>query len=233
MLSKNVRQIVAMEEEARGERWGKWKQLPQASSEFQPERRQAHTAVGFGGYSVFLFGGHTDQGLCPSDLWIFSCGTLKILAPLIFVLIVLLSIVEKSGWEKVKVKGTAPSPRHSHSCVIHGTSLIIFGGACEGGFLDPSLYLFDICTLYPQPAYFHSPPHSFISRYALQFEGDGRRLWRKEKQHKGDGDTLLWFIPPRCLSLEDSMMMVIPINSSFSISVISFFPLALFYLWSS
>jgi len=77
------------------------------------------------------------------------------------------------------------------------------------------------------------PPHSFISRYALQFEGDGRRLWRKEKQHKGDGDTLLWFIPPRCLSLEDSMMMVIPINSSFSISVISFFPLALFYLWSS
>jgi len=78
LLSKNVRQIVAMEEEARGERWGKWKQLPQASSEFQPERRQAHTAVGFGGYSVFLFGGHTDQGLCPSDLWFISCGTLRI-----------------------------------------------------------------------------------------------------------------------------------------------------------
>jgi len=80
-------------EEARGEKKGKWKQLPQAS-ESQPERRQAHTAVGFGGYSVFLFGGHTAQGLCPSDLWFFSCGTLKTLAPFIFVLIVL------SSWER-------------------------------------------------------------------------------------------------------------------------------------
>jgi len=61
-----------MEEARGGERRGKWKQLPQVG-EFKPERRQAHSAVGYG-YSAFLFGGHTDQGLCPSDLWHFSCG---------------------------------------------------------------------------------------------------------------------------------------------------------------
>jgi len=60
-----------MEEEARGGAKGKWKQLPQ--QEEQPEKRQAHSAVGYG-YSVFLFGGHTDEQLCPSDLWHFSYG---------------------------------------------------------------------------------------------------------------------------------------------------------------
>ena len=119
------------------------------------------------------------------------------------------------------MKGTAPSPRHSHSCVIHGTSLIFFGGACEGGSLDPSLYVLDICTHCPPHCLlsFSPPANSFFSLTTLKFDGDKRKLLRKEKQHKEDGDTLLWFIPPRCSSLEDSMMMVIPINSLFSISV--------------
>ena len=80
---------------------------------------------------------------------------------------------------------------------------------------DPLILFFMCLTLVPIALSFRP---RFINS-SKQFEGDGRRLWRKEKQHKEDGDTLLWFIPPRCLSLEDSMMMVIPINSSFSISV--------------
>ncbi|MCO5577092.1 hypothetical protein L7F22_030914 [Adiantum nelumboides] len=51
----------------------------------------------------------------------------------------------KQTWSKPMVKGTAPSPRDSHSCTTVGTSLYVFGGT-DGKTPLKDLYILDTTT---------------------------------------------------------------------------------------
>ena len=81
--------------------------LPSANSAGPPSPRDRHVAVAFGN-SFYVHGGF-DGTSRVSDFWLFDLSSMC--------------------WREVVVlDGRAPSPRHSHSAVVHGHSLYIYGG---------------------------------------------------------------------------------------------------------
>ena len=81
--------------------------LPSANSAGPPSPRDRHVAVAFGN-SFYVHGGF-DGTSRVSDFWLFDLSSMC--------------------WREVVVlDGRPPSPRHSHSAVVHSHSLYIYGG---------------------------------------------------------------------------------------------------------
>ena len=81
--------------------------LPSANSAGPPNPRDRHVAVAFGN-SFYVHGGF-DGTSRVSDFWLFDLSSMC--------------------WREVVVlDGRPPSPRHSHSAVVHGHSLYVYGG---------------------------------------------------------------------------------------------------------
>jgi hypothetical protein len=81
--------------------------LPSAGSAPPPSPRDRHVAVAFGN-SIYIHGGF-DGVSRVSDFWGFDFSTM--------------------AWREVHAtQGRPPSPRHSHSAVVYGSSLYVFGG---------------------------------------------------------------------------------------------------------
>lgn len=81
--------------------------LPSATSSQSPRPRDRHVAFAFGN-SFYVHGGF-DGTARVSDFWCFDFSSMT--------------------WREVVVlAGVPPSPRHSHSAVVHRHSLYIFGG---------------------------------------------------------------------------------------------------------
>lgn len=81
--------------------------LPSANSAGPPSPRDRHVAVAFGN-SFYVHGGF-DGTRRVSDFWLFDLSSMC--------------------WREVVVlDGRPPSPRHSHSAVVHGHSLYVYGG---------------------------------------------------------------------------------------------------------
>jgi len=81
--------------------------LPSANSAGPPSPRDRHVAVAFGN-SFYVHGGFNGTSRV-SDFWLFDLSSMC--------------------WREVVVlDGRPPSPRHSHSAVVHGHSLYIYGG---------------------------------------------------------------------------------------------------------
>jgi hypothetical protein len=81
--------------------------LPSANSAGPPNPRDRHVAVAFGN-SFYVHGGF-DGTSRVSDFWLFDLSSMC--------------------WNEVVVlDGRPPSPRHSHSAVVHGHSLYVYGG---------------------------------------------------------------------------------------------------------
>jgi Kelch motif/Galactose oxidase, central domain len=80
---------------------------PSAGSAPAPSPRDRHVMVAFGN-SIFIHGGF-DGVSRVGDLFCFDFSTMM--------------------WREIRaLEGRAPSPRHSHSAVVYGSSLFIFGG---------------------------------------------------------------------------------------------------------
>ena len=81
--------------------------LPSANSAGPPNSRDRHVAISFGN-SFYIHGGF-DGTSRVGDFWLFDFSSVS--------------------WREVLIlDGTAPSARHSHSAVVHGHCLYIFGG---------------------------------------------------------------------------------------------------------
>ena len=81
--------------------------LPSANSAGPPSPRDRHVAVAFGN-SFYVHGGF-DGTSRVSDFWLFDLSSMC--------------------WREVVVlDGRPPSPRHSHSAVVHSHSLYVYGG---------------------------------------------------------------------------------------------------------
>jgi hypothetical protein len=81
--------------------------LPAANSAPPPSPRDRHVAVSFSN-SIYIHGGF-DGASRVSDFWAFDFSTMT--------------------WrEVVALQGRSPSPRHSHSAIVHNHSFWIFGG---------------------------------------------------------------------------------------------------------
>ena len=81
--------------------------LPSANSAGPPSPRDRHVAVAFGN-SFYVHDGFNGTSRV-SDFWLFDLSSMC--------------------WREVVVlDGRPPSPRHSHSAVVHGHSLYIYGG---------------------------------------------------------------------------------------------------------
>jgi len=81
--------------------------LPSANSAGPPSPRDRHVAVAFGN-SFYVHGGFNGTSRV-SDFWLFDLSSMC--------------------WREVAVlDGRPPSPRHSHSAVVHGHSLYVYGG---------------------------------------------------------------------------------------------------------
>ena len=81
--------------------------LPSANSAGPPSPRDRHVAVAFGN-SFYVHGGFNGTSRV-SDFWLFDLSSMC--------------------WREVVVlDGRPPSPRHSHSAVVHGHSLYVYGG---------------------------------------------------------------------------------------------------------
>ncbi len=100
--------------------------LPSANSAGPPSPRDRHVAVAFGN-SFYVHGGFNGTSRV-SDFWLFDLSSMC--------------------WREVVVlDGRPPSPRHSHSAVIHGHSLYIYGG------YDGSYSRFHISVLFSYLAF--------------------------------------------------------------------------------
>mmetsp|Transcript_25564 Transcript_25564/g.53862 ORF Transcript_25564/g.53862 Transcript_25564/m.53862 type:complete len:354 (-) Transcript_25564:833-1894(-) len=97
--------------------------LPSANSAGPPTSRDRHVAIAFG--NTFYIHGGFDGTSRVGDFWLFDFSSLS--------------------WSEVLVLGgTAPSPRHSHSAVVHGHCLYIFGG--YDGSYKSDLHEFDFIS---------------------------------------------------------------------------------------
>lgn len=97
--------------------------LPSANSAGPPSPRDRHVAVAFGN-SFYVHGGFNGTSRV-SDFWLFDLSSMC--------------------WREVAVlDGRPPSPRHSHSAVVHGHSLYIYGG--YDGSYKSDLHEFDFNT---------------------------------------------------------------------------------------
>lgn len=97
--------------------------LPSANSSGPPSPRDRHVAVSFGN-SFYVHGGF-DGTSRVRDFWLFDFSSMC--------------------WREVVVAGgRAPSPRHSHSAVVHGHCLYIFGG--YDGSYKSDLHEFDFIS---------------------------------------------------------------------------------------
>jgi hypothetical protein len=81
-----------------------------------PGRRYGHTMV-FDpeGYRVIVYGGRRDDTMAREDAWVLSLA--------------------KGCWSKVDTVGARPNARAEHTAVLHGRSMIVYGGE-DGSELD-------------------------------------------------------------------------------------------------
>ena len=132
--------------------------LPSANSAGPPSPRDRHVAVAFGN-SFYVHGGFNGTSRV-SDFWLFDLSSMC--------------------WREVAVlDGRPPSPRHSHSAVVHGHSLYVYGG------YDGSYSRFHISALFSKLALvFYSRDSTFFS---CPIESD---------LHEFDFDSSRWNLVP-------------------------------------
>eukprot|EP00163_Fabomonas_tropica_P026411 TRINITY_DN483_c1_g1_i1.p1 TRINITY_DN483_c1_g1~~TRINITY_DN483_c1_g1_i1.p1 ORF type:complete len:220 (+),score=11.20 TRINITY_DN483_c1_g1_i1:262-921(+) len=80
-----------------------------------PEGRAGHSCTSLTSTELLIFGGDTGAGQL-NDVLIFD--------------------VTKSEWSRLTTKGSPPSVRNSHSAVLYGQNIFIFGGYGKGAMND-------------------------------------------------------------------------------------------------
>lgn len=96
-----------------------------------PSPRGGHSATLIGA-SILYFGGHYYGGKKQGYVYLNDTNVLDLNA---------------SRWIKPKIQGTPPAPRYSHTAILAGSRIIIFGGKGEKGTAFRDLHALDPVTM--------------------------------------------------------------------------------------
>ncbi|KAH3723086.1 nucleotide exchange factor RasGEF F [Pelomyxa schiedti] len=96
--------------------WASYTQVTRVGLNMPGGGRHGHSGVSYGG-CIYLFGGQSAQGRFLNDL---LC--LRTTPP-----------QEVLLWNLVETTGSQPLARHSHTCVVHNGTMILFGGMTKNG----------------------------------------------------------------------------------------------------